>query len=156
MPVVRAAGSAPTQRFAWWSIGLWVLLLFAALGCVQYLRSGNYPYLAGGLVVIVVCAGCILRHGWARQAMRLVAVALAVWALVTGVLMFQQWDDFAQARQHAQAQPELGEAMLWLIARAERTWQVALALKGLSIPFLLWLAWILGRPDTARQFKRRR
>jgi len=79
-----------------------------------------------------------------------------VWALVSGVLMLQQWGDFDTARQHALAQPQLGEVALWMIARAERTWQVGLALKAAAIPLLLWLAWQLGRPAVRVQFRPRR
>jgi hypothetical protein len=151
---IRAA--AAPRRFSVWAIGLWVLLLFAALGAVQYLQHGEYPYLAAALLVIVVCAGCILRQPWARPAMQVLSVVLALWALLTGALMLRQWGDFAIARQHAMTQPQLGEVALWMIARAQRTWQVALALKAFAIPLLLWLAWQLGRPDVRAQFRPRR
>ncbi len=145
-----------SRRFSVWLVGLWVLLLFAALGAVQYLQHGEYPYLVAALLVIVVCAGCILRQAWARPAMQVLAVVLAAWALLTGVLMLSQWGDFALAREHAMAQPQLGDVALWMIARAQRTWQVALALKALAIPLLLWLAWQLGRSDVRARFRPRR
>lgn len=156
MPLAVRAGTPAARRFSLWAIGLWVLLLFAALGAVQYLQHGEYPYLAGALVIIVICAGCILRQAWARPAMRVLAVLLAIWSLVTGILMLQQWGDFETARQHALAQPQLGELALWLVARAKRTWQIGLVLKAVAIPLLLWLAWQLGRPAVRMQFKRRR
>jgi hypothetical protein len=146
---------ATARRFSVWAIGLWVLLLFAALGAVQYLQHGEYPYLVAALLVIVICAGCILLQAWARPAMQVLAVVLAAWALLTGALMLRQWGDFAIARQHAMAQPQLGDVALWMIARAQRTWQVALALKALAIPLLLWLAWQLGLPAVRAQFRRR-
>jgi len=155
MPLMTRAGQVPARRFAVWAIGLWVLLLLAAMGFVQYLRHAEYFYLAAAVLVIVVCAGCILRQAWARPAMQVLAVLLAVWSLVSGVLMLQQAGDFETARQHALAQPQLGDVALWLIARAERTWQVGLALKALAIPFLLWLAWQLGRPTVRAQFRSR-
>ena len=147
---------SPARRFAAWAIAPWVLLLIAALGCVQYLQHGEYAYLLAGLVVVVVCAGCILRQAWARPTMRVLAVLLALWALATGVLMLQHWGDFEVARQHALTQPQLGEMAVWIINRAQRTWQVGLALKVLAIPLLLWLAWQLGRPAVRAQFGRRR
>lgn len=155
MPLAVRAGTPRTRRFSLWAIALWVLLLFAALGAVQYLQHAEYPYLAGALVIIVICAGCILRQAWARPAMRVLAVLLAVWSLVTGILMLQQWGDFETARQHALTQPQLGELALWLIARARRTWQIGLALKAVAIPLLLWLAWQLGRAEVREQFRRR-
>lgn len=155
MPLTVRVESSPARRFAAWAIAPWVLLLIAALGCVQYLQHGEYAYLAAGLVVVVVCAGCILRQAWARPTMRVMAVLLALWALVTGVLMLQHWSDFETARQHALAQPEVGEIAIWIINRAQRTWQVGLALKAFAIPLLLWLAWQLGRPAVRAQFGRR-
>lgn len=155
MPLAVRAGTPKTRRFSLWAIALWVLLLFAALGAVQYLQHAEYPYLAGALVIIVICAGCILRQAWARPAMRVLAVLLAAWSLVTGILMLQQWGDFETARQHALAQPQWGELALWLIARARRTWQIGLALKAIAIPLLLWLAWQLGRAEVRAQFRRR-
>jgi len=156
MPLAARAGIAPARRFAFWAIGLWLVLLLAAMGFVQYLRHGEYVYLAASLLVIVVCAGGILRQAWARPAMQVLAVLLALWSLVTGVLMLQQSGDFEVARQHAMAQPQTAEMALWMIARAERTWQVGLVLKALAIPFLLWLAWQLGRPAVKAQFRSRR
>lgn len=155
MPPAVRAEPAPARRFAAWAVGPWVLLLFAALGFVQYLRHAEYVYLAAALLVVVVCAGCILRQAWARPALQVLAVLLAAWSLATGVLMLQQWGDFDTARQHALAQPQLGDVALWMIARAERTWQVGLALKAAAIPLLLWLAWQLGRPAVRAQFRSR-
>lgn len=157
MPLAVRAGSTPTRRFSAWGIGVWVLLLFAALGAVQYLQHAEYPYLAAALVVFVTCAGCILRQAWARPALQVLAVLLALWALVSGVLMLRQWGDFETARQHALTmQPQLGEVAQWMIARARRTWQVGLALKAIAVPFLLWLAWQLGRPAARASFRARR
>jgi hypothetical protein len=154
MPLAVRADSTSVRRFSVWTIGVWILLLFTAMGSVQYLQHAEYAYLVAALLVIVVCAGCILRQAWARPAMQVLAVLLALWALLTGVLMLRQWDDFETARQHALAQPQLGEIALWMIARAQRTWQVGLALKAVAIPLLLWLAWQLGRPTVRAQFKR--
>ena len=151
-----APAETTSRRFSAWLVSLWVLLLFAALGAVQYLQHGEYPYLVAALLVIVVCAGCILRQAWARPALQVLAIVLAAWALLSGALMLRQWGDFAIARQHAMAQPQLGEVALWMIARAQRTWQVALALKVLAIPLLLWLAWQLGLPDVRARFRHRR
>jgi hypothetical protein len=154
MPRVERAGQSPAQGFAWWGIGPWVLLLLAALACVQYVQHGEYAYLAAALVVVAVCAGCILRLAWARNFLRVVALALAAWCLIGGILMLRQWDAFDQARQHAMTQqPQMADLALWMIARAQRTWQIGLALKGVAVPLLLWLAWLLGRPAVRMQFK---
>lgn len=156
MSFAGRVGTLSARRFSVWAIGPWIVLLFAAMGAVQYLQHAEYVYLLAALLIFVVCAGCILRQAWARPTMQVLAVLLALWALVSGVLMLQQWGDFETARQHAQVQPQLGEVALWMIARAQRTWQVGLALKALAIPLLLWLAWQLGRPAVRVQFKPRR
>ncbi|KZC17718.1 hypothetical protein RHOFW510R12_24175 [Rhodanobacter sp. FW510-R12] len=156
MSLAMRTGPALARRFSAWTSAVWILLLFAAMGFVQYLQHAEYAYLAAALAVIAACAGCILRQAWARPTMRVLALLLAVWTLVTGVLMLQHTGDFDIARQHAQAQPQLGEVALWMIARAERTWQVGLALKGAALPLLLWLAWQLGRPAVRAQFHPRR
>lgn len=149
------SGSTHSRGFAWWALGVWVVLLLAMLGAIQYLRRADFVYLAAAVGVLVVCAGCILRQGWARPAMRALCVALVLWTLVSGGLMLSQWDRFDIARQHALAQPQLADLALWLIARAQRTWQVALGLKAVAIPLLVWLVWELGRPAVQSQFKRR-
>lgn len=145
----------PRRRFSWWMMVVWMVLLFAALGAVQYMARADYLYLLASIIVIVVCAGCILRLHWARPTMRVLALLLALWSLVSAVLMLQQWGQFDVARQHVQSEPQLREVALWVIARAQRTWQVGIALKLLSIPALAWLSWQLGRPLVRAQFRSR-
>ncbi|MEP6897779.1 MAG: hypothetical protein ABI870_04520 [Rhodanobacter sp.] len=147
------AATPSARRFALWGIGPWILLLLAALGCLQYFQHAEYVYMVAAVLTMVICGGSILRQAWARPGLQVLAVLLAAWSLVTGVLMFRQWDAFALARQHALAQPRLGDLAVWMIDRAQRTWQVGLALKAIAIPLLLWLAWQLGRPAVREQFK---
>lgn len=156
MARVSRPGDPSVRRFQVWVIGPWVILLLAAFGAVQYLRHENHAYLAAAMLVVVVCAGCILRQSWSRLAMQVLAVLLAAWAGITGVLMLQQWGDFEIARQQVQASAQLGDMALWMIERAERTWRVALAFKLLAVPPLLWLAWQMGRSAVRAQFRLRR
>jgi len=44
---------------------------------------------------------------------------------------------------------------LMILERSRRVTQIALALKAISIPCLLWLAWVLGKPAVRAQFHRR-
>jgi hypothetical protein len=134
---------------------VWLVLLFAALGAVQYMAHAEYVYLLASVVVIGVCIGCILRLHWARPAMRLLALLLALWSITTALLMLHQWGEFEVARQHAQSEPQLREIALWMIARAQRTWQVGIALKALAIAALVWLWWQLGQPLVRGQFRSR-
>lgn len=155
-PVTTRSDPPASRRFAAWAVGPWLVLLLAAFGGVQYLRHAEYLYLAAAIAVIVVCAGCILRQAWARGAMQVLAILLALWALVSGTLMLRQWGDFELARQHASTQPQLAQVMLFVIDRAQRAWEVGLVLKAIAIPLLLWLAWVLGRPHVRGQFRVRR
>lgn len=141
------------RRFSWWTIAVWLVLLFAALAAVQYVAHAEYVYLLASIIVLAVCIGCIARLHWARPTMRVMALLLALWTIVTAVLMLGQWGEFEVARQHAQNQPQLREIALWMVARAQRTWQVGLALKTLAIPMLIWLWWQLGRPHVRHQFR---
>jgi hypothetical protein len=146
---------AVTPRFGAWRVGAWIVLLLAAMGGVLYLRQGDYPYLVGAFVVIVTCAGCILRQPWARQGLRVVALLLVLWALASGGLMLAQWGQFAQARADALAQPQ-AQILLLMIEQARRSYLLGLVLKTLLVPLLLWLAWQLGRPAVRAQFLLRR
>lgn len=146
-----AAGRAARPRFAAWRVLTWIVLILAALGGVLYLRHGDWPYLGGAFAVIVACAGCILRQPWARQALRVVALLLALWALATGGLMLAHWGQFATARAHALTQPQ-PELLLLVIEQARRSFLLGLVLKAVLVPLLLWLAWQLGRPGVRAQF----
>lgn len=154
-PLSPSEGRRP-RRFALWAVGPWVLLLLAAFGAVQYLQHAHFASLIVALAVIGVCAGCILRQAWARPAMQVLALLLAAWAAVTGVLMLRQWGDFELARQQLGGGSELGDMAVWMIDRAERTWRVALALKWLAVAPLLWLGWQMSRPAVREQFRARR
>jgi len=72
------------------------------------------------------------------------------------VLMWQDRDKFELARQAALANPQLGDVALMMVERAQRTFQVVLAIKAIGVPLLLWLAWTMGRPVVAAQFHTRR
>lgn len=147
------AGANPARHFSWWLMVVWLVLLFAALGAVQYMAHAEYLYLLASVIVIAVCAACILKLRWARPTMQVLAVLLVLWSITTAVLMLRQWDEFEVARQHAQNDPQMRELALWMVARAQRTWQVGIALKALAVPALAWLAWRLGRPHVRAQFR---
>ncbi len=151
-----ALAGAGRRTFAAWALATWVVLLLTAFAAVQYLRHADWIYLVAASVVIVGCIGAILRQAWARPLLQVSCMLLALWALITGVWMVRQWDQFALARQQVMAQPQVAPLGLWLIARAQRTWQVALALKVAAIPLLAWLAWTLGQPAVRGQFHHRR
>ncbi len=142
----------PSGGFAAWSIAAWVLLLLAGFGGAQYLRHGDYAYLLAALAVIVVCAGAILRQPWARRALRITAVVLALWSAVTAGLMLLHWGQFEQQRQLALSQAQ-SPLVLLVIEQARRSYLTGLVLKLALLPLLGWLAWRLGVPAVRGQFR---
>ncbi|RDD80365.1 hypothetical protein DVJ77_17935 [Dyella tabacisoli] len=142
------------RNFSVWGIALWVVLLLAAFGALQYLKIAAYLYLAVAFAIIVVCAGCVLRQEWARRTMCVLAPLIALWMLVSGGQMLAAWGQFAAARESAMAQP-MADVVMPMIDQAQRTYLLGLIFKGLEIPLLLWLAWRLGRPAVRAQFHQR-
>ena len=164
-----------TPRFTWWRMLTWILLLLAAFGGVQYIHHAqavwdalqkvppggtdsqqitaglrvllgwDIAYLVGAFVVIVACAGCILRQAWSRAVLRVVALVLSVWVTYGGVVLWHQWQGLDPAA--VQAQP--------LIMDFGRVVRINLALRAISVPLLLWLAWQLGQPAVRLQFRPR-
>jgi hypothetical protein len=162
-----AATQRPTVlKFSAWGTLLWVLLLLAAFGALQYLKviasdapqdvkGIAYLYLAAAFALVVVCAGCILRQEWARQTMRILAPLLVLWLLVSGGQMLMGWGQFEKDRELVTGKP-MADVLLLMIDRAERTYIFSLIFKAMMVPLLLWLAWRLGQPAIGMQFHRRR
>lgn len=170
------------RGFAAWRVMVWLLLLLAAFGCVQYINHAqllwaqrhafapdpaamkalrgilawDIAYLLAAFTLIVLCAGCILRQAWARPAMRVGAIVLALWALVTAVALLLQWPSFDRAS--ADAMHQLGDQakLQQALLHARHSYIIALVLKSLAVPLLLWLSWQLGRPAVRAQFRQRR
>jgi hypothetical protein len=151
-PKVRRDAPGSSRRIAFWGMAVWLVLLFAALGGMQYLQRGAWAYLAAAFAVIVLCAGCALRQEWARRPMQAAAALLALWSLATLCLMVAQWSGFERAREAALAQPQGREIVLAAIEQARRGYLVGMALKAVAVPVLLWLAWQLGLPQVRAQF----
>ncbi|WP_266158517.1 hypothetical protein [Dyella silvatica] len=162
-----AATPRPTVfKFSVWGMVLWMLLLLAAFGALQYLKvvlsdapqemkTVAYPYLVAAFAIIVVCAGCVLRQEWARQTMRILAPLLVLWLLVSGYQMLLGWGQFAKARESVLGQP-MADVLLLMIDQSQRTYVFSLIFKGVMVPLLLWLAWRLGQPAIGAQFHQRR
>lgn len=171
-----ARTGVPAAGFSLWRIGLWLVLLLAAFGCLQYLwhaqqvwtllgadplidptrRSALHGLLAwdaayflASFALIVGCAGGILRQAWARPALRVALTLLALWFLVSAAMLYQQWQAWHQLQTAVD-----GSAAL--LQRDGRRVQMALAFKLVAAPLLLWLVWRLGRPTVRAQFLRRR
>ena len=183
MPVaLRAEPLSRGRRFMPWRVLVWLMLLLAAFGCVQYLSHAqllwgqrhayaagsdatralhrllawDIGYLLAAFALIVLCAGCILRQAWARPAMRVAAGVLALWMLASGGAMLAQWPQLLQASRDALSQLHDRSALHDALLHARRSYLLALLLKGFAVPLLVWLVWTLGRTDVRAQFRHRR
>ncbi|RDS79087.1 hypothetical protein DWU98_19630 [Dyella monticola] len=161
-----------SSGFAWWRMLTWLLLLLAGFGGVQYIHHAqqiwgvlqNVPaddtasasalhgmlrwdlvYLGAALVVIIACAGCILRQAWARSVLRVIALLLCVWVAYRGALLWHQWDALGQ----------LNGTAITSLTDLKRVLRISLALHTVAVPVLLWLAWQLGQPAVRLQFRPR-
>ncbi|GGA50492.1 hypothetical protein [Dyella nitratireducens] len=159
--------------FAWWRMLTWIMLLVAGFLGSQYVRHAqqvwaalqglpageaenaaklhdmltwDLGYLAAVFVVVIATAGCILRQGWARSVLRVVALVLCVWLAYRGVLLWHQWSALEQVRDSVVQQQLEG---------FKRPLLIALGLQAVSVPALLWLAWQLGQPAVRLQFRSR-
>lgn len=181
MPVMARLDPRDTSRgFAPWRVAIWLLLLLAGFGCVQYLihaqllwaqrahvsgpdagtlnrlLAWDAGYFVVAFVLIVLCAGCILRQAWARAPMRVACVVLALWALATGGMLAAQWLAFERSSADALLQLASGDRLRTAIVHARRSYRIALGFKLATAPVLLWLAWQLGAPSARAQFRQRR
>ncbi|RDI98566.1 hypothetical protein DVT68_08530 [Dyella solisilvae] len=178
-----APNGAPTEGFAVWRIVVWLLLALAAFGCVQYAVHGhqlwnalqgtaaqndearsqlhrmlawNVGYFVAALAIVVISAGVILRQGWSRPAMQVVAVVLALgWGLAGGLSALSKWQEFSDAITPTIAQSPVGAIAQAMYDQARHTFMINLGLRAVAIPVLLWLAWWLGRPAVRAQFRTR-
>ncbi|WP_243038667.1 hypothetical protein [Dyella sedimenti] len=174
----------PGEGLAPWRIVAWLLLLLAAYGCLQYtlhaerlwrtlaqlptantgdiaqlhkMLAWDVGYFMAAFALVVICAGAILRQAWARSALQLASVLLALaWGLAGGLLLLSQWREFSQAVQLTNDQAPLDEASRLALDHVRRSFYMALALKAVAVPVLLWLAWYLGRPQVRAGFRRPR
>ncbi|MFC4528877.1 hypothetical protein ISN76_17760 [Dyella halodurans] len=178
MPLTTQRDATRPSGFAVWRIVVWLMLLLAAFGCLQYalhaqqvwgalqtsgsaeatahlrgVLAWDLAYLAGAFAIIVVCAGAILRQAWSRVALQIAAVLLAIWALVSGITLFAQWHNVDNAA--ALLQSGADEAAQQTLGRLRRNFAMAVGLKALAVPVLLWLAWRLSRPAVREQFRSR-
>lgn len=180
MSVPTPAGPAPIARgFAPWRVAVWLLLLLAAFGCVQYVSHAQWlwaqratvppadssvlrdmlawdaGYFLAAFALIVLCAGCILRQAWARTPLRVACGLLALWALVGAGMMLARWAQFDHASADALAQFGNDALLRGAVLHAQRVYRITLALKAIAVPLLLWMAWRLGTPVARMQFRHR-
>jgi hypothetical protein len=71
---------------------------------------------------------------------------LALWALISGLLLV--------SAMRSLFPPDTSVSQM--AALLPHSYLLALAMKAVAVPVLLWLAWRLGRPDVRARFMRRR
>jgi hypothetical protein len=184
MPLTIRSDAARHDGFQYWRILVWLMLLLAAYGCLQYcvharqlwealrplpasdtgdilqlqkMLAWDVAYFLLSFALVVICAGVILRQAWARASLQVACVLLAVgWGLIGGVMLFSQWREFSQAVAMTNAQSSLDTASQLALAHMHRSFLIAMAIKLVAAPVLLWLAWWLGRPSLRAQFRKLR
>lgn len=168
-----------------WRVLVWMLLLVSAFGSLQYVKhmqnvwgqlrdnaslqpaeldalhgmlGWDAGYLLVVFVLIVICAGCIMRQAWARPCMRVAAVLLAVWLLITGYLQLRDLQALGanSAAILAQAQQQGAAGAAQMLAHLQRGYQLALLFKTVGLITLFWLIGKLGKPTVRAQFRTRR
>jgi hypothetical protein len=184
MPLTVRSETGRREGFAFWRLIVWLILLLAAYGCLQYMTHAqqlwhalkplpasaegdilqlqkmlawDVSYFVVAFALIVICAGAILRQAWARTSLQVASVLLAIgWGLVGGLMMVSQWHDFSQAVAATNAQSSLDTASQLALEHLRRSFLIAMAMKAVGVPVLLWLAWRLGRPQVRAQFRKLR
>lgn len=186
MPVVLTVDRHARPRgLVVWRILVWLLLLICAFGCLLYLQHGervwaqlhtqpppvpndagalhgmlawDIGYLLASFVLIVICAGCIMRQAWARPWLRVACVVLIVWLLVSGFLQVRDLQSLGEnhAAIVAQAQQQGTGGAVQFMAKLERGYRLALAFKAIGLLSFAWLAFTLGKPAARAQFRSRR
>jgi len=186
MPVIASSHQPARPRGPMlWRVVVWMLLLVSAFGSLQYVKhmqnvwgqlrdnvslqpaeldalhhmlGWDAAYLLVVFVLIVICAGCIMRQAWARPCMRVAAVLLAVWLLITGYLQLRDLQALGanSAAILAQAQQQGTAGAAQMLAHLQRGYQLALLFKAAGWIALLWLTWKLGKPAIRVQFRTRR
>lgn len=173
------------SRFAVWRVVSWLLLLVAAFSVLEYtlyawhassaLLSGDtggkhaevvtalvwhIVSLAAACATVMAATGVVLRREWARRVLRVLAVLLAVWMLVSIVMLGWQWHDFSVHSQKLLQQNDASALSHGVLARMRRDYEIAIAVKvgleAIAVPVLAWLSWRLGKPAVRQQFSRRK
>lgn len=171
-PSNRSAGHGFRPEL--WRIVTWLLLFLAIFGIFEYslhawqlaahLRAGgnaaselrsllawDIVYLLAACVTVTVAAGALWGRRWARLALRVLAAALAVWMLVTAIQMGAQWNAIANHSAQLLGQAG-GHDVDVAYAHLRRSYLVAIALKAVAVPILVWLSWRLGSVAVRARF----
>lgn len=182
--LLKTGGAGRADGLALWRIVVWLMLLLAAYGCLQYALHGEQVwrmlqqvpaantgdvwqlrkmlawdagYFTIAFGIVVICAGAILRQAWARPVLQMASLLLALgWGVAGGLMLLSQWREFSQGVALTNAQAPLDEASRLALEHVRRSFLLAMGTKAVAVPVLLWLAWWLGRPGIRAGFRRLR
>ncbi|SKB97726.1 hypothetical protein [Luteibacter sp. 22Crub2.1] len=167
--------SRNARPFAPWRIVVWLVMLLAAAGFVinayasvvvahaagalteEAVAGGPSPrialawsvgYTLAAFGIMVVALSTLRWRAWARDAMRLVALLLMVWAAYTAWFAYGQWQQIGVVL----GQPGLPPDLVAVASRQHTIMLVSVILKVVSVPLLGWLAWALGSVRVRQQF----
>ncbi|HEX7339081.1 MAG TPA: hypothetical protein VF271_04010 [Rhodanobacteraceae bacterium] len=167
----------PRFRLQLWRVAVWLVLLLAVFGILQYCVHGwhvaqalqapgnkhahdgligllvwDVAYLVGACITLAVTASALMWRSWSRRALRIVAVIWALWFLATGILLAARYVAYLHHSEALLDGPQLSAAARALLDRVHRSYEVGIALKAAAVVVLAWLAWRLGMPAVCAQF----
>lgn len=173
MPVLPATVESK-RRFALWRLALWVVLLLAAFGALQYVQHArmvydqlpvaaaadpgirstlqtmlawDVTYLVAATVLVVLCAAGILRQPWARVPLRVALASLAIWMVASGVMMLRQWHAIPPLPSN------VPDFMALRLAQMRRAVALSAMFKAITVLLSGWLVWRLGNASVQAQFR---
>lgn len=164
----------PGRGFAFWRIGLWLVLMLSAFGALQYgvharrvwrvltqqaladeartmlhgMLAWDLGYFVAAAALVVFCAAGILRQGWSRPVLRVALGLLALGLFASGAMLLHRWHAWSNTPHDVPDTPAL-------LAEQARTVHLSLGFDAAAIVLLGWLIWRLGRPQVRAQFRRR-
>lgn len=154
---------------------VWLVLLLAAWAILQYgvhawavLRMQQLEPTSTAAVVrilawdaadmllavlaVVSAAGCLMWRPWARRWLRVLAFAIAGYAVLSAVMLFAQWqgtDPAGTALVSGAIDPAVARA---IATKTRRILLMGVGMKLLAAPVLAWLGWRLGQRATVLRF----
>lgn len=173
--------NATHDGFALWRLVTWLILLLSVYGCLTYAAHGmevwkvmrvvpsenaegiavlrgymawDVAYFIAAFALVVICTCAILWRSWARPALQVASALLAFMAVAGGVSQAVKWHDFNQQVKATEAQTSLDTASQLALTHLHHSVLMALGIRVVAVPVLLWLAWWLGRPQVRSQFGR--
>ena len=157
----------PGQGFAFWRIGLWLVLMLSAFGALQYgvharrvwlvlaqpaladeartmlhgMLAWDLGYFVAAAALVVFCAAGILRQGWSRPVLRVALGLLALGLFASGATLLHRW------RAWSSTPHDVPDAPALLVQAMPKHWSRKSSIGR-------WTSTTLGRSTFAKPFWR--